>query len=119
MKLYLKALGYTAVGILGLTLIMTILHYFNLMSDKAVDVVKLLIAIVPIAVGGYIVGSASIKKGWLSGLKFAGIVIAIFFLITVIFRLGLDSKTLIYYAIIIASSTVGSMIGISNSEKKK
>lgn len=119
MKIYLKALGIVGIGILGLTLILTILHYFNLMGDKTADVIKLLIAIVPIAVGGYIVGQSCAKRGWFGGLKFAGIIIVIFFLVTIIFRLGLSPKTIIYYGIVIASSMIGSMIGISTNEKKK
>jgi putative membrane protein (TIGR04086 family) len=117
MKIYLKALEYVSIGILGLTLLLTIMHYFNLLGDTAVNIIKLLIAIIPIIIGGFIVGKASDKKGWLEGLKLAGIIIGIFFIVTVVFRLGLNSKTVIYYLIIAASSTVGSMIGISTKEK--
>ncbi len=118
MKKYLKALEYVAIGILGLTLLLTILHYFNLVSDGIVEVVKLVISILSITTGGFIVGRSCDKKGWLEGLKLAGIIIGITFLLTIIFRLGLDVKTLIYYAIIIGSSMIGSMIGISVKEKK-
>lgn len=118
MKTYLKALEYISIGILGLTLLLTILHYFNLLGDGAANGIKLFIAIIPIIVGGYIVGKSAPKKGWLEGLKLAGIIIVTFFLVTVIFRLGLGPKTIVYYLIITASSTVGSMIGISTTEKK-
>jgi putative membrane protein (TIGR04086 family) len=119
MKIYLKALCYMGIGILGLTLILTILHYFNLLGDTTVNVIKLLIAIISIAVAGFIVGSSCDKKGWLEGFKLAGIIIVLFFLLTIIFHLGLSTKTIIYYLIIIASSTIGSMIGISRKEKNK
>lgn len=119
MKIYLKALSYIGIGVLGLTLILTIFDYFNLFSITAVNIIKLLIAIGSVFVGGYIVGKASLKKGWLEGLKLALMIIVILALLTLIFRLGFSSKTLIYYAIITASSVVGSMIGISTNEKKK
>jgi putative membrane protein (TIGR04086 family) len=119
MKIYLKTLGYIGIGILSATLLLTIIHYFNLIGDKTTDIIKLVIAIISIGAGGFIVGQSSNKKGWLSGLKLAGMIIILFFLMTIIFRLGLSTKNLIYYLIIIASSTIGSMIGISTKEKKK
>jgi putative membrane protein (TIGR04086 family) len=117
LKIYLKALTYMSIGILGLTLILTIFHFFNLLGDKAVDITKLLIIMISVGAGGYIVGNSALQRGWLEGLKFSGIVIAIFFLLTLIFKLGLSYNTLIYYAIIIGTSTICSMIGINFKEK--
>ncbi|MDD2469997.1 MAG: TIGR04086 family membrane protein [Bacilli bacterium] len=119
MKNYLKVLGYVGIGILGLTLILTILSYFDLLGDTVVNIIKLLITIISVAVGGYMIGQSSIKKGWLSGLKLAGIIIVLLFLLTLIFRLGLSLRSILYYAIILASSTAGSMIGISLKNEKK
>ncbi|HHT38656.1 MAG TPA: TIGR04086 family membrane protein [Mollicutes bacterium] len=119
MKMFLKGLIFTSVGLLGLTLILTVLHYFNLINDKAVEVIKLIISITSISVGGFVVGASCEKKGWLSGLKFAFIIILIFVLFTFIFRIGFNFKTFIYYLIIIASSTIGSMIGISTKINEK
>jgi putative membrane protein (TIGR04086 family) len=118
MKIYLRALGYTWVSMLGLTLIITILHYFNLMGDKVVDISKLIISIISILVGAFIVGKSSIRKGWLEGLKYAGILIIMIAFLTLIFHLGFSTKTIIYYLIVIACSVIGSMIGISIKEKK-
>jgi putative membrane protein (TIGR04086 family) len=119
MRIYLKALGYLCVGVLGLTLVLTIFHYFNLISDKIVDIIKLIIAVISVGTAGYITGHSCDRKGWLEGLKLAGIVIVILALLTLIFRLGFSTGTLIYYAIIVASSVIGSMIGINFKEKKK
>ncbi len=119
MKIYLKALMYTGIGILGLTLIVTILHYFNLLNETVLNVTKLLITIISIGVGGYIVGKACDKKGWLEGLKYAGIMIVIFALLTLMFKLGFTINTLIYYSIIIIASTIGSMIGINMKDENK
>lgn len=119
MKRYLKALMYTGIGILGLTLIVTILHYFNLLNETVVNVIKLLTTIISIGIGGFIVGKACEKKGWLEGLKYAGIIIVIFALLTLIFKLGFTINTLIYYLIIVISSTIGSMIGINMKDEKK
>jgi putative membrane protein (TIGR04086 family) len=117
MKIYLKSLGYVFASAFGLTLIITLLHYFNLLSDSIVDWSKLIIAIASILVGSFILGKGSNRKGWLEGLKLALMIIVILALLTLIFRLGFSTKTFIYYLIIIATSTVGSMIGISTKEK--
>ncbi|MDD2203634.1 MAG: TIGR04086 family membrane protein [Bacilli bacterium] len=117
MKIYLKALAYMSISILGLILILTIFHYFNLLGDKVVDITKLLIVILSVGVGGYIVGNSALQHGWLEGLKFSGIIIVIFFLLTLIFKLGLSYNTIIYYFIIMGASTIGSMIGINFKEK--
>jgi putative membrane protein (TIGR04086 family) len=118
MKIYLRALGYTWVSMLGLTLIITLLHYFNLMGDSIVDIFKILISIISIFTGSFIVGKSSARKGWLEGLKYAGILIVIIAFLTLIFHLGFSTKTLIYYLIVIACSVIGSMVGISIKEKK-
>jgi putative membrane protein (TIGR04086 family) len=119
MKVYLKALGYTASGILGLVLILTVLHYFNLVGDKFVDISKLIISILSVIMGGYIIGRSSDKKGWLEGIKFGAILIVILTLLTLIFSIGFEMKTLVYYFILIFSATIGSMIGINIKGKKK
>jgi putative membrane protein (TIGR04086 family) len=117
MKIFLKALLYMAIGFLGFTLILTLLHYFDLIGENVLNISRIVLTIIVIGIGGYIVGSNTKMKGWFEGLKLSLMLIAIFFVLTLIFRLGLSYKTLIYYAIIIITSIFGSMIGISMNEK--
>lgn len=119
LKIYLRTLGVMGIGILGLTLILTLLHYFNLIGDKPVDIIKLIIAVISIAAGGFIVGKSCSRRGWLEGIKLGLIIIVLLALLTLIFRLGFDKGTLLYYLIVLGSSIIGSMIGISIKEKKK
>lgn len=119
LKIYLKSLGVTSIGVLSLTLILTILHYFNLIGDKSIEIIKLVIAIIAVASGSFIIGRRSLKNGWLEGLKYGGIIIVLIALSTLIFKLGFSYGTLIYYLIILVSAVIGSMIGISVNERKK
>ena len=94
MKKYFKSLGYTFSLMIILSLIVTILNYVGLANGLFFNILKLIIPIVSIFVGGLIIGINSKEKGWLNGLKIGIIVIALF-----------------------ALTIFGSMIGISkNSE---
>ena len=119
MKIFLKGLGITSGCILGFTLIITLLHYFNLIGNKTLDVSRLIISIISITVGGFIIGASREKKGWLGGLKFALIVILIFILLTLIFRLSFNYKSILYYLIVCFSPVIGSMFGINYKSKNK
>lgn len=119
MKIYLKALTITFILITSFILILTIFHYFNLIGDNLTSIFKVIIGVISISIGGFIVGLTSDNKGWLAGLKLSLIVIVIMILFMLIFRLEISLKTTLYWLIIIASSTLGSMIGISLNQNKE
>ena len=115
---YLKKLGISFLYIIGtilvLTLIITILSYFNLMSDKVVSIFKIIIPIISMLIGGFYIGKRSNKKGFLEGLKLG----LIFSFIIVIFNYlafnySFKFKYLLFYIILNISSILGSMIGIN------
>ena len=72
---YLKKLGFslgiTISSILVLTLLVTVLNYFNLFSEGLVNVFKIIIPIVSLFVGGFLMGKNSNENGWVEGLKFS------------------------------------------------
>ena len=115
---YLKNLGisflYIICTILILTFIITILSYFNLMSDKVVSIFKIIIPVISILIGGFYIGKKSNKKGFIEGLKL-GLIFII--LLTIFNYLAFDYsfkfKYLLFYLILIVSSILGSMIGIN------
>ena len=118
---YLKNLSfsflYIIVTILILTFITTLLSYFNILNDKIVSIIKIIIPILSMLIGGFYIGKKSLKKGFLEGLKLGGI----FSILLIIFNyLALDNsfkfKYLLFYIILIITSILGSMIGIN---KKK
>lgn len=121
---YLKNIGISMLYIIGfilvLTLLSTALNYFNIIGKNTITVLKIIIPIISLFIGGYYIGKKSNKKGWLEGLKLS----LIFSVILIIFNyLGFDNsfeiKNILHYLIIIISCIFGSMIGISKNPKEK
>ncbi|MDD2518855.1 MAG: TIGR04086 family membrane protein [Bacilli bacterium] len=114
LKNSIKPLLAILISLLLLTFIATSLNYFNLINYKVISILKLIIPIVSFIIGGFIIGTRSISKGWLAGLKLC-LVFLIF--LTLFNLLGLQHKfkliDLIYYLILIGSTMFGSMIGIN------
>lgn len=111
---YLKSLIYIFVPILILTIILSIFDYFNIIGNSLSNYLKLFIVSISMLIGGIYIGSKASKKGWLEGLKIGLIVIILMFVVSYLaFDQGITIKTVIYYFILIASSMLGSMIGIN------
>ena len=106
---YLKKLGisiiYILSFILGLTFIFTLLNYVGILNNTTINIIKIIIPIVSMFIGGFIIGKKTGKKGWLEGLKLSLIFLAI---LTLFNYLGLKStlslKVIIYYLILIICS---------------
>ncbi|NLL44279.1 MAG: TIGR04086 family membrane protein [Mollicutes bacterium] len=120
LKNCLKPLLYIIGSILILTLIVTILNYFNVINYQVVTIIKFIIPIISLFIGGILIGKRSHHKGWLAGLKLAIIFLFILFLFN---YLGLNHKIkltdLIYYLIFIISTMFGSVIGINSKKEEK
>ena len=94
------------------TILITLIDYFSLFNTS---ILKLVIPILITFISSFILGTKSNKLGYVEGLKFGGIIIGMFLLLTII----LDKfyvKSLIYYLILLLTSVLSSMIGIN---KKK
>jgi len=119
---YLKKLGFSFIYIIGtilvITFIITLLNYFNIISDKIISIFKILIPILSLFIGGFYIGKRSYSKGYLEGLKL-GFIFSIFLLIFnfLAFNNSFKLKYLLFYLIIIISSILGSMIGINKRKK--
>ena len=115
---YLKNLGISFMYIIGFTLILTfiitLLSYFNIISDKAASIVKIIIPIISMLIGGFYIGKRSNKKGFLEGSK-SGIIFSIIIIVFnyLAFDYSFKFKYLLFYLILIISSILGSMIGIN------
>lgn len=113
-----KSLGITMFLFLIITLLATILNYFNIIASGGMGVFKMFIPIVSILVGGFYLGSKAKNKGWLEGVK-----LSIFFLILltlchlVWMKDTFGFKNVLYYLILMISSMVGSMLGINLKKK--
>lgn len=115
---YLKNVGisfiYIICFLLGLTFISTLFNYINLFGNTFINVLKVIIPVISLFVGGFVIGKRTGKKGWLEGLKLSLIFLAF---LTIFNYLALDfsmsPKTLIYYIILVIATTFGSMIGVN------
>ena len=121
---YLKNIGVSLLYIicimLVLTFISTFFNYINLFNNSTMSILKIIIPVISMLVGGFIIGKKTGKNGWLEGLKLS----LIFIIILTIFNyLGLDQKislkTIIYYAILIISTIFGSIIGVNKYNPNK
>lgn len=117
-KVYLKSLFISFLTIIILTLVMTILSYFNILPTKSLSFIKIIILIISLLVGGYFIGINCKSKGWLEGIKYSFIFIIIILIINLlILKNSFEIKSLIYYVIMTISSMIGSMYGISRKIK--
>ena len=109
---YLKGLLFFLVPFIILTLLITILYYFDIINNQIIKYFKIIIMILSCLLGGFIIGKNSTSKGYLNGIKLSSIVVIIFLILNLIFK-GFKWYHLIYYFIIMVTTTIGSMIGIS------
>lgn len=117
---YLKKLGKSLIYVFSILLvgifIITLLNYIGLLNGKIFSFFEILILIISLFIGGFIIGKNSKKKGWLEGIKLSMIIIVLFFIISYLaFQTLPELKTIIYYIIILSSSIIGSMIGITKN----
>lgn len=117
LKKILFSIIYITSSILISTFIITILNYFNIISDKIISLFKILIPIISLFIGGFYAGKKSKNKGYLEGLKL-GLIFSIILIIFnfLAFNNEFKLKYLLFYFIIIISCILGSCMGIN---KKK
>lgn len=114
LKKSIKSFAVSIVSLMILTLIITILNYIGLFNLKIVNIFAYITPTISFLIGGIYLGIKSNNKGWLEGLKLSGLVIFILFLFNFLaFDQGFNMANLILYAIVLITSTIGSMVGIS------
>lgn len=113
LKKIIKSILTTIIMFLILTLIITIINYFNLLNYKVINIIKLLVPVISIFIGGYKIGKKSEKKGWLEGIKLSLIISILLLLITLLLN-KFKLEYIIYLTIIAMTGTLGSIIGINN-----
>lgn len=118
MKNFLKTLGITILLFLVISLLATTLNYFNLIGSGTIGIFKMIIPIISMIVGGIYLGSKAKSKGWLEGIKLSITFILILALFNILWmKNSFGLKNVLYYAILMISGTVGSMVGINIKRK--
>ena len=110
MKRIFISLIYIVSILLFLTLILTIFNYFSIINNTSIF--KILMPIISTFMGGLIIGIKSNKKGFIEGLKLGSIFILILLILNIIL-FHFKFKSLLYYLILIITTTLGSMMGIN------
>lgn len=115
---YLKKLSlsilYTIIFFLILSLLLTTLHYFNIINYQILAICKIIIPILTLFFAGLLMGKKATKNGWLEGLKISLIIIGILTIFTLIIN-EFSPKILTFFLILILSSIFGSIIGINKN----
>ena len=117
---YLKVLSKSIIYVISLILIInifvTIFSYFNLFNDNIIKFFKLVTPIISIFTGAFIMGRNSNKNGYLEGIKLAIIIDFLFIIFSITFN-NFKLESIIFYIILLASSILGSIIGIQKKVK--
>ena len=113
---YLKPLLLNILELFLLLFIVTILYYFNIINEKTFEVLKLIILLSTIFINSFIIGKTSNNKSYKEGIKYGVLLITILLTITLLLS-KLQIKLLIFYPLILITSSLGSMIG--NVKKNK
>ena len=92
-------------------------NYFNLINEQTYNILKIVILLISIFFNSLFLGTKAKNKGYLEGIKLSLILIIIFLIPTVILS-NFNITVLIYYLIMILTSSLGSMIGINIKKKK-
>ena len=111
-KNYFKSFIYFISIILIGSIIVTIFHYFSLLNLNIINILNIILSIISIFISSFILGKQCKQKGYLEGLKF-GIIIILFITIINLFLHNLTLKIIIFYLILLITSILGSMIGIT------
>ena len=91
-----------------------VLQNFNLFYGKVSEIFMFIYMAILFFIIGFLVGKKATHKGYLEGIKIGLSLIFILVVINVLFyQTGFSLERTIYYFILILSSTMGSMIGIS------
>ena len=116
LKKFVKAITYVISISLVVTILVTVLSYFNIFNDGIIKFLKLLTPIISIFIGGFIMGRGTNKKGYIEGIKLALVIDFIFILISILLN-NFKVESLIFYIILFITSIFGSIIGIQKKVK--
>lgn len=113
LKKYLKPVVLFLGTFVFYLLLLLLLNYTGVIKLGSIVKINFVVISVITLLLGVIEGKKTSKKGYLEGLKLGGIVVAILFLLNLLFYRTFNVYILLYYLVIVVSSTIGSMIGIN------
>ena len=115
-KIFLN-MAYFLMSLIIYLLIMTIFASLNVMSYKLISIMSFIYTILIFTFFGFKLARNTNKRGFLSGIFMGLANIFLMLLLSLIFNVSLDFKVIIYYLILIISSTLGGIVGINFKRK--
>ncbi|MEG1305653.1 MAG: TIGR04086 family membrane protein [Bacilli bacterium] len=112
-KIYIKTILLSIPITLIYLLMFTSLHYFGIMPYNVLKILSLIFTIIIFILMGINVSRTIRNKGYINGIIVGVIYVIILILLSLILRENLTIKSLVYYVVLIASSTVGGIAGIN------
>lgn len=118
---YIKKYG-RVILILGVFLIFylvmfSLFNYYQILKMNSIMKINYVVIAIVMFIGGLMNGKKVEKKGYLEGLKLGAIVIGVMFIFNLLFYRVFSLSLVVYYILILISSTLGSMIGINLLKK--
>ncbi len=89
------------------------LAYTGALGLKGIFIINSIVMTIILLILGIRTGKKTSKKGYLEGLKVGGITVIILLLMNLIFYRSFSLVLFLYYLVLIASSTIGSILGIN------
>ena len=118
-KKYIKPMIYFYTILFLCLIIITPFNYFNIISYKSVSLISFIVAILLFMMIGFMVALKSDKKGYINGLVIGVFNIILFVFLSLILVAHPKLNILIFFLIMIISSTIGGMFGINYKSKEK
>ena len=116
LKYLLKYLGYYSVFIILLTFICSLLNLIGV-NSTITNLMIFVFNILVFFIFGFKSGKKASNKGYIAGLKIGGLFLLILIIINLFTTLEFfNITTIIYYVLLILSSTFGGSIGINKKE---
>ena len=99
-------------------LLLSVLNLTNLLGGTPSAIISMTFGAFSFFVAGFIRGKKRAKNGYVAGLITGGILLVVVFLLSIlIFRVKINPSMLIYYAILLISCIVGSVVGINKRKE--
>lgn len=115
-KKYLKSILGAFIIIIVSMFLVALLHYFNILNNLFVNIFKLIVIFSALFYSGFIMGKNAKKMGYIAGLQSGAIIDFILIIYGLIVGNGFQIKSIVFYIILLAISTIGGMIGIGKSD---
>ena len=109
MKKYIKSFSLVLFEIIGITLLLTLLSYLNIISSTIYSYLELISIFIILYLNGRKISRGNNKFSFLDGFKIGLLLLLIFSLCNILLKNVFSIKTFIYYLLIVFTPLLGSI----------